>query len=150
MLHADQNLFGYPLVQHCWTVFRSDNMQSVGNQFQLLMVGGGCDTVFDIRRGGDLVVDQLMLNGRALILKLRDVSQNAASYEIRSARIDNHAAGWRVVEMEKPGLVRIHVAGHMCRVATPGPDPIQLLGDPKYQDVDIDFWWQGKRWPPTP
>ena len=119
-------------------------MQSVGNQFQLLMVGGGCDTVFDMRRGGDLVVDSLMLNNTALVLKLRDVTDNTTSYEIRSMKVDNHAAGWRLVEMQRPGPLRFHAAGHMGRHAAPGPDPIKLLGDPQYQDVDVDFWWQGK------
>jgi hypothetical protein len=145
--HADQNQFGYLWVQHCWTVFRSDNMQSVGNQFQFLAVGGGCDTVFDMRRGGDLVVDLLTLNNRARVMKLRDVTDNTNSYEIRTLRVDNNAAGWQLVEMQKPGPLRFHAAGHLSRHATPGPDPIKLLGDPKFHDVKLDFWWRAQHWP---
>jgi hypothetical protein len=145
--HADQNQFGYLWVQHCWTAFRSENLQSVGNQFQFLAVIGGCDTVFDMRRGGNLIVDSLMLNNRALVLKVRDVTVGSDSYEIRTMKADNHAAGWRLIEMEKPRSIRFHAAGHIGRLATPAPNAIQLLGDPKYQDVKLDFWWQGRHWP---
>jgi hypothetical protein len=122
-------------------------MQSVGNQFQFLAVGGFCDTIFDIRRGGNLVVDTLMLNTKALVLKLGSVTDSSSSYEIRTLKADNHAAGWRLVEMEKPGHLRFHAAGLIGRRATPGQNAIQLLGDPAKQDVRIDFWWNGKRWP---
>jgi hypothetical protein len=145
--HADQNQFGFLWVQNCWTVFRSDNVQSVGNQFQLLMVGGSCDTVFDIRRGGDLVIDQLVLNNAALVLKTDRVDVNDCSYEIRTMKVDNFSAGWRLLEMTRPAPIRFHAAGHIGRRATPAPDAVKLQGDPQNQDVRIDFWWDGKRWP---
>jgi hypothetical protein len=145
--NADLNQFGYLWAQSCATVFRSDNLQSVANQFQFLGVGGWTDTVFDIRRGGDLVVDTLVLNSKSLVLKLRDVEMNSNSYEIRTLKVDNNGTGWRLVEMEKPRSVRILVSGHMSRRAAPGADAIKLLGDPKYQDVRIDMWWQGQHWP---
>ncbi len=122
-------------------------MQSVGNQFQFLAVGGQCDTVFDIRRGGDLVVDTLILNTRALVLKLRNVEHNTNSYEIRTLKADNNSVGWRLLEMQRPGSVRVHVGGHISRRATPAPDAIKLLGEPAHQDIDVDLWWLGKHWP---
>ncbi len=146
-LHADQNFFGQLWVQNCWTVFRSDNFQSVGNCFQQLMVNGWCDTVFDIRRGGDLVVDFLILNNPALLFKFRDLDGTVCSYEIRSMKIDNGAAGWRLVEMQKPGQLRLLVAGHISRHAVPAANAIRLLGDPATQQVDVDLWWEGKHWP---
>ena len=145
--HADQNQFGYLWVQDCWTVFRCENPQSVVHQFQLMMVGGWCDTIFDVRRGGDLVVDQLVMNNPALVLKTDILDANDCSFEIRSMKVDNNSSGWRLLEMTKPGPLRFHAAGHIGRLATPGPDAIKLLGDPQYQDVRIDFWWNGKRWP---
>jgi hypothetical protein len=145
--HADNNLFGYLSVQHCRTVFRSDNQQSVGNQFQTLLVGGWCETVFDIRRGGDLVVNFLMLNNAALVLKLGDVPTNTGSYEIRSMKVDNNAAGWRLVQMDKPRPVRLHVGGHIGLRAMPAADAIVLRGDPALQDVRIDLWHEGRKWP---
>jgi hypothetical protein len=146
--HADQNLFGYLWIQNCWTVFRSDNPQSVGNHFQHLVIGGGwCDTVFDLQRGGDLIVDTMILNTRALVLRLRDLSRNSCYYDLRFVKFDNIAAGWRLVQMEKPGPLRLRVAGHIGGRAAPGPDPIQLLGDPAGRDVSIDLWWNNRRWP---
>lgn len=145
--HADQNQFGYIWAQSCATIFRSDNIQSIGNQFQFLAAGGECDTVFDIRRGGDLVVDTLVLNTSALVLRLRDVELNTNSYEIRTLKVDNIAAQWRLLEMQKPRSVRIHVAGHISRQAVPAADAIKLLGDPATQDVKVDLWWLGKHWP---
>jgi hypothetical protein len=145
--NADLNQFGYLWSQSCATVYRSDNLQSVANQFQFLGVGGWTNTVFDIRRGGDLVVDTLVLNSNALVLKLRDVEMNSNSYEIRTLKVDNNGTGWRLVEMQKPRSVRIHVSGHMSRHATPATDAIKLLGDPKHQDVCIDMWWLGQHWP---
>lgn len=146
-VHADQLFFGQLWVQNCWTVFRSDNYQSVGNYFQQLMVNGFCDTVFDIRRGGDLVVDFLILNNTALLFKFRDLDSTVCSYEIRSTKFDNNSAGWRLVEMQKPGMLRLLVAGHVSRHAAPAPNAIELLGDPAAQQVDIDLWWEGKSWP---
>jgi hypothetical protein len=145
--HADQNQFGYVWSQSCATVFRSDNLQSVGNQFQFLAVGGQCETVFDIRRGGDLFVDTLILNTKALVFKLRDVEHNTNCFVIRNLKADNNSVGWRLVEMQKPRPVRIHVDGHISRRATPAPDAIKLLGDANFQDVKIDMWWWGKSWP---
>ena len=145
--HADQNQFGYLWTQSCATVFRSDNIQSVGNQFQFMAVGGQCDTVFDIRRGGDLIVDTLVLNTSALVLKLRDVELNTNSYEIRTLKVDNIAMDWRLLEMQKPRSVRVHIAGHVSRRAVPAADAIKLLGDPSTQDIEIDMWWRGKHWP---
>jgi hypothetical protein len=145
--HADQNQFGYLSVQGCRTVFRSDNLKSVGNQFQMLLVNGDCDTVFDVRRGGHLIVDNLLLNRRALVLKLHDPSANNANYEIRSLRVDNHAAGWRLVEMLRPDALRLRVGGLIGRRAIPADDAIQLLGDPRRHDVVIDLWHDGQKWP---
>lgn len=146
--HGDQNQFGYLWVQSCATVFRSDNIQSVGNQFQYLAVGGGgCDTVFDIRRGGDLYVDTLILNAKALVLKIRDAGINMNNYEIRTLKGDNNAAGFRLIEMQKPRSVRIHISGNIGKTTVPATDAIKLLGDPKTQDVVVDLWWQGKHWP---
>jgi hypothetical protein len=145
--HADQNLFGYLIAQNCGTVFRCDNRQSVGNLFQMLLVNGDCDTVFDIRHGGHLIVDNLMLNRRALVLKLHDLSPNSCNFEIRSLRVDNNAAGWRLIEMDKAGALRLRVGGLINRRATPSPDAIQLLGDPARQDVQIDLWHDGHKWP---
>jgi hypothetical protein len=145
--HADQNQFGFLWAIDCWTVFRSDNLQSVGNQFNFLMVNGWCETVFDIRRGGDLVVNQMLLNNKALVLRTRDLEENTNSYEFRTIKVDTSAAGWRLIEMQKPGAIRFHASGHVSMRATPAHDAIKLLGDPKYQDVRIDFWWQNKRWP---
>lgn len=145
--HADQNQFGYLWAQSCGTVFRCNNIQSVGNQFQFLAVGGWCDTVFDIQRGGDLVVDTLVLNTTALVLKVRDVELNTNSYEIRTLKVDNIANGWKLIEMQKPRPVKIHVNGHASRRAVPAPDAIKLLGDPSKQDVKVDIWWRAKHWP---
>jgi hypothetical protein len=145
--HADQNFFGQLWVQNCWTVFRSDNFQSVGNYFQHLMVNGACDTVFDIRRGGDLVVDFLILNNPALLFKFRDLDGTVCSYEIRSMKIDNACAGWRLIEMQKPGQLRFRVFGHISRHATPAPDAIRLMGNLQPRDVEVDLWWEGKHWP---
>lgn len=145
--HADQLFFGQLWVQNCWTVFRSENFQSVGNYFQQLMVNGFVDTVFDIRRGGDLVVDFLLLNNRAVLFKFRDLDGNVCSYEIRSIKFDNNSSGWRLVEMQKPGALRLLVSGHIGRHATPADNAIQLLGDPAQQQVEIDLWWEGKHWP---
>ena len=62
-------------------------------------------------------------------------------------KVDNNSAGWRLVEMAKPAGLRLYVRGLIGKRAVPGPDPIKLLGDPKWQDVTIDMWWNNRRWP---
>src|SRR4029077_1319359 len=147
-LNADNNQFGYLWVQNCWTIFRSENFQTVCNQIQFLMAGGPCDVVFDNRKGGVLVADMISLNAPALVLKLGVLDNNTSSYEIRTLKVDNNAAGWRLVQMDNPGDVRLRIGGLIGTHATPGNDPIKLLGDPSTQDVNIDLFWKGKRWPP--
>jgi hypothetical protein len=62
-------------------------------------------------------------------------------------KVDNNAAGWRLVEMLKPAALRMYVRGQIGRRATPGERPILLLGDPKSHDMTIDMWWNNRTWP---
>jgi hypothetical protein len=145
--HADQNQFGYLWVQNCGTTFRCDNAQSVGNQFGLLSVGHFCDTIFDIRRGGNLTVTTLLLNTKALVFRLHDPSLNSNDFTILSMKVDSGAKGWRLVEMLKPAPLRMYVRGQMGRNATPAERPILLLGNPKSHNMTIDMWWNNRTWP---
>ena len=101
--------------------------------------------MFDIRRGGDLVVDTMILNIAGPGASSCAMSNTTRIiYEIRTLKVDNNATGWRLIEMQKPRSVRLHVSGHMCRRAIPGADAIKLLGDPNTQDVEVDLWWHGQ------
>jgi len=145
--NADESLFGFLYAENCQTVFRSDNQQCTGFQFLRVKVNGWCETVFDYRRGGDLVCDFLSLNAKSLVLRIRDIDGNTCNYEIRTLKVDNNSAGWRLVEMEKPGPLRLRIGGTLGKRATPGENPIVLLGDPAIRDVVIDLFQNGKRWP---
>lgn len=135
---ADQNVFGQCWVEHCWTAFRSTNKQSVGNHFQDLTVGGYCDTVFDIQQGGKNLCDALWLNNAALVVKLREPQHNVASFGIGFLCIDNNAAGWRLIDVEKAWGLNFSVRGEIGNRATPAANAVSIRGgNPAHHMIDI-------------
>ena len=135
---ADQNVFGQLWVEHCWTVFRSTNKQSVGNHFQDLTVGGYCGTVFDIQQGGKDLCDALWLNNAALVVKLREPQHNVASFGIGFMCVDNNAAGWRLLDVQQAWGINFSVRGEIGNRATPAANAVSIRGgNPAHHMIDI-------------
>ena len=147
---SDQNVFGQFWSEHNWTTFRSTANQSVANHFLDLTVGGFCETVFDVQNGGAPLVDNLTLNNRALILRLAAPQHNIANCTIQNLKVDNNAAGWRLVNAPKAWGLRLRVGGEMGNKATPGPNAVNIVpaNQPEHIDAEIDLWNGAtyKRW----
>jgi hypothetical protein len=138
---SDQNVFGQLWIEHCWTGFKCNAKQSVANHFQDITFGGYGDTVFDIQQGGKNIVDNLSLNNRALVLKWKEPQHNTASFDLRWLCVDNNAAGWRLIDVDKAWGLNFSVRGEIGNRATPGANPVSIKGGkPENHEISIEIW----------
>jgi hypothetical protein len=145
----------------CRVCVRGEESQSTGIDWRGIYIHGAGETVLDLTRGGNYNFDTLVINEPRLILRLRDTSPNTCSYTINNLKIDNNAAGWRLLQMHKPTSLHLRVRGNIGKRATMGPEPIVLRRpNPRafqtpadYQHLDIELWGPnpsgGAVWRPT-
>jgi hypothetical protein len=150
--HCDNSAVDWVWFHDCWTAVRCDNSQAVNWDWQFVKYNGHTETMFDMVAGGAWRVSMLALDNPALIWRLHQTRSNSCLYEIGLLKIDNHASGWRLVEQIKPGGLRLRVGGIIGKACPPGENPIDLKplvirGVTYSQDIEIDLYWNGGRWP---
>jgi hypothetical protein len=156
--NVDSAEFGYLRMESCRRAIFCDNGQTTTITFRHLQIHGQGETVFDLERGGNFLIGSLALVEPRLIFRLGRVGSNTCTYTIENLKVDNNAAGWRLVEMTRPGPLNLYVRGHIGTRAATGPDPIKLL-KPRanarfkppawYQNVELHLWPRGRLvWPP--
>jgi len=143
--HGDDTLSGYLWVDNCWTAFKNHNPQAVNWHFQHTEVQHPCTVVFDYDNTGALVCDFLSLNSPALILKIGRTQSNALMYNLGTLRVDNHAAGWRLVDCAGVGAIALWVRGEIGKHAEPGPEPIKVVAG--LANVHIELVRNWRPWP---
>jgi hypothetical protein len=157
--NVDSAEFGYLRMESCRRAIYCDNSQTTTITFRHLQIHGQGETVFDLERGGNFLIGSLALVEPRLIFRLGRVGSNTCTYTIQNLKVDNNAAGWRLVEMTRPGPLNLYVRGHIGIRAKTGPEPIKLLKPRKtarfsppagYQNLELHLWPRGRLvWPPA-
>ena len=139
--NVDSSDFGYLRFVHCRTCIDADNMQTTCLGFGHVAVYGRGETVFDVSAGGNFQVGILELIGPRLIWLFRRTGSNVSTFQVMHTKIDNNAAGWRLVEQTGPGPLWLRMPfGEIGNKATPGERPIvtrDYMGRAPRIDVDL-------------
>jgi hypothetical protein len=145
----------------CRVCVRGEESQSSAIDWRGIYVHGAGETVLDLTKGGNYNFDTLAINEPRLILRLRETSPNTCSYTINNLKVDNNAAGWRLLHMHKPTPIHLRVRGNIGQRATLGerpvvlrrPNPRAFQAPADYQHLDIELWGPnpsgGAVWRPT-
>ena len=138
--HADESEVGFGWIQDCRTAFRSTGVQVTCWHFRTLKVAGLCETVFDFQRGGGMLCGQLSLMAKALVLNLREPTENFASYRINYLKADGAVPGWRLVNVsERAWGLLLDVWGEIGKGAVPSADAVIVRGPAGRQFLNIDL-----------
>jgi hypothetical protein len=124
--------------------FRGIWVNSPGDVFCELI---GNSQTKDRSGGGNWHFSTLVLNEERLLLRLA-TGANTSSFSIENLKVDNNAAGWRLLEMTKPGPLNLRVRGHIGQRATMGERPIVLGRSTApgarvpdgVHELDIELW----------
>jgi hypothetical protein len=159
--HNDCSVFTHIGFSGCRVCVRGEESQSSAIDWRGIYVHGQGETVLDLTMGGNYNFDTLAINEPRLILRLRQTSPNTCTYTINNLKIDNNAAGWRLLQMDKPGPLNLRVRGNIGQRATMGEPPIAIrrprtatFNPPAdYQVLDVELWGPnpigGAVWRPT-
>ena len=98
--NVDNSTFTHIRFESCRTSAKCTNPQTTVLDWRHVTVNGAGETVFDTV-GGNWLIQSLGLVEPRLILRTGQLSSNACSFEFYGTKIDNNAAGWRLVEMAK-------------------------------------------------
>jgi hypothetical protein len=151
--HVDNIIFDHVTAQGCRRVLDSENNQTSGVEFRHLVAVGPGEVVFDIASGGNFFCTSLQVLNKRLIWRFRGTGSNTCSYTVENLKVDNNAAGWRLVEMLKPGPLNLTVRGHVGKKARPADEAIVLkrparnVAASDYTHVDVELWHNGRLWP---
>lgn len=154
--HCDESSYKQILVNNCRVFYKNEEKQSTGCRFECIYVYGKGETVFDLAKGGNIEIDTLVINEPRTIFRIRETSSNTCTITVNNLKVDNNAAGWRLLQMDKPGPINLTVRGHIGQNAAPGEKPIVIPAvkstpswtPPKdYQVLDVALWW-GNMWKP--
>jgi hypothetical protein len=147
--HCDESVFESMHFNSCKACVLGRENQSSALDWRGVYVYGTGDTVFDLQAGngggGNYHVSTLAINEPRMIFRLRTGS-NTCTYSVQNLKVDNNAAGWRLVDSRGP--LNLTVRGHIGNQAKPADDAILVrdyMGKP--QIADIKLWWGGKVWP---
>lgn len=161
--HCDESKFDCIHTNSCRITVKCDEPQSSGCKFEELYVYGKGDYVFDLAKGGNYEIGTLVVNEPRTIFRLRETSSNTCTFIVHNLKVDNNAAGWKLLEMVKPGPINLTVRGHIGQQAKMGDRPI-VIPDAKtprfdppndYQVLDVELWGpnpnpeRGALWQPT-
>jgi hypothetical protein len=159
--HNDCSVFTHIGFSGCRVCVRGEERQSSAIDWRGIYVHGEGETVLDLSMGGNYNFDTLAINEPRLILRLRQTSPNTCTYTINNLKVDNNAAGWRLLQMDKPGPLNLRVRGNIGQRATTGDHPIAIRR-PKtatynpptdYHVLNVELWGPnpvgGAVWRPT-
>jgi hypothetical protein len=132
----------------CRVCVRGEESQSTAIDWRGIYIHGAGEVVLDLSKGGNYNFDTVAINEPRLLLRLRETSSNTCTYSFTNLKVDNNAAGWRLVQMDKPGPLNLHVRGHIGQRAKMGDAPISLRRPntrvfkppADYQVLDIELW----------
>jgi hypothetical protein len=151
--HNDCNLFESISFNSCRVSVLSREIQASSHDWRGVYINGDGEIVFDVAGGGDWFVRSLVLNEPRLILK-GSTGSNTPGFYFDNLKIDNNAAGWRLLELSKGGPLNLHLRGVRGNQATPGERPIVIpkptFANPPadYQHLDVELWSGGTMWRP--
>lgn len=146
--HGDNNQIVNFRIENCNQGLQVAENQAVGWQIGYCQASGYVENIFQFLDGGDFQCQFLKVttSGPTRVLDIGTSRSNSCQYQIFKIKVDNSARGWRLVRMQKPGMIDLFVRGLIGLRAAPAADAIDI---PKSngQFIDVDMFWNGKRWP---
>jgi hypothetical protein len=144
---VDLSHFGFLWMESNRTHFRCDSPQTTCLKFDFIQSIGVGETVFEIDTAGDFSIDVLSLIDPRTVFKFLKTGSNTCNYHVEMLKVDNNAAGWRLVEMLRPGPLNLTVSGLVGKKALPGERPVVLRRSATMPDwytrVRLDLWPPG-------
>jgi hypothetical protein len=142
---------------------RGEESQSSAIDWRSIFIHGAGETSLDLSKGGNYSFTNFNINEPRLLLRLREVSSNTCTYTFDNLKVDNNAARWRLLQMDRPGPINLIVRGQVGQDAKMGEKPIvipdaatkRFTPPTNYQHIDIALWGpnpnpdRGVLWVPT-